>query len=57
MWGVTMMKQSNNRDELGAQNDLRKSYQPPKLVKLSQEQTESGPVILPIEILGVQGPS
>lgn len=38
-------------------NDGRKVYQPPKLTKLSQDATESGIVILPIEILGIQGPS
>lgn len=34
-----------------------RSYEAPTLVRLSPEETETGSVILPIEILGIQGPS
>jgi hypothetical protein len=44
-------------DEWEVQGRGREVHQPPKLVKLSQQQTETGIVILLVEILGAQGPS
>lgn len=52
-----MSETANVCTDLEGGGDNRKVYQPPKLTKLSQDATESGIVILPIEILGVQGPS